>query len=510
MIRFVFLAIALCLSVTPAHAAWVEASSTHVVVYADGDPDRARKLAEQIERYDAAFRVLRQLPDRDLGPANRLTVFVVGTTGDIARMVGNDDVAGFYIGRAGYSAIFVPGSAGGGRSSPGDLSRQVVLFHEYAHHMMYREMTFGYPTWLSEGFAEFHSTAQLERDGSVTFGAPAEHRAYALLNMTQLPIERLLDPGTKPLTNLETESLYGRGWLLTHYLTFNAKRAGQLRAYLDGLDKGKSSVEAGRAAFGDLKALNAELDHYVQGRFPALKVNADAIHPAPVTVRTLSAGADAMMDVHIASVHGVKPDQAQALLVKARRAAAPFPADADAQGWLAEAELDAGNDTEALAAADRALAADPASRQGLIYRARALLALASAKSDAALREQARAALLAANHRDPDDPVPMMLLYANFTPADPAKRKSYVDAIVYAAELAPEDQTIRMMAGREFLRAGNLRAARLMLSPVAFAPHAPLDNPARKLIEMIDAGDKAGIDRVLNGPEPSADDAKQGG
>ena len=49
-----------------------------------------------------------------------------------------------------------------------------------------------YPEWLVEGFAEFMSTAQFERDGTVGLGLPATHRYYGLVNLKQLPLETLL------------------------------------------------------------------------------------------------------------------------------------------------------------------------------------------------------------------------------------------------------------------------------------------------------------------------------
>ena len=76
-------------------------------------------------------------------------------------------------------------------------------------------------------------------------------------------------------------SIYGRGWLLVHYLTFEKSRAGQLERYVDMMSKGTPPLAAAQSAFGDLKQLDRELNSYLNRkmlaylRLPASKFQTD-------------------------------------------------------------------------------------------------------------------------------------------------------------------------------------------------------------------------------------------
>ena len=152
-------------------AAWHQASSKHFLIYADMPPARLLEFATKLEKFDKAVRVARNSPEMPKSDGNRLTLFVVSSQSALRRLVQDKTgwVAGMYQGRASGSIAFVPRSAGTGEL---DLSAEAIFFHEYAHHLMFQNLATPVPEWLSEGFAEFMSTAKVERDGSVTLGIP--------------------------------------------------------------------------------------------------------------------------------------------------------------------------------------------------------------------------------------------------------------------------------------------------------------------------------------------------
>ena len=59
------------------------------------------------------------------------------------------------------------------------LDIKTVLLHEYTHHFMYQYFPAAYPTWYSEGFAEFMASPVFNDDGSIGIGAPPEYRGSA-------------------------------------------------------------------------------------------------------------------------------------------------------------------------------------------------------------------------------------------------------------------------------------------------------------------------------------------
>ena len=283
------LAIAAAAAVSPAEAAWRQASSAHFVIYSEDDEKTLREFATKLERYDAAMRYMRGLPDPEISPQNRLTVFVVPSVNAVRKLYGKggSGIGGFYTGRASGSYAISPRSIGAG----GNIDEQIVLLHEYAHHFMMQTYPGAFPAWLIEGFAEFHSTARFDKDGAVGLGLPANHRAYGLLAMQPIRIEKLLASSVDDLADAEKDSFYGRGWLLTHFLTLDASRRGQLTAYVAQINSGTDSLTAARKVFGDLAELDKELNRYVRQRtLRYVRLAPEVIKVKPISVRPLSPG----------------------------------------------------------------------------------------------------------------------------------------------------------------------------------------------------------------------------
>jgi tetratricopeptide (TPR) repeat protein len=470
MFRKALFAAALLVS-TAAQADWHEAVSRHFVVYADASPERVKEFATRMERFDKALKALRGVPEVDYGTATKVTVYVVPSIADIQKLFGSPTqrVGAFYIPRAAGSVAFAPLSSGSG--SQFEASAQRILLHEYGHHFMYVDWPSAViPKWFSEGFAEFNSTAIFNQDGSITFGAPPLDRGTGILMINQMPMSRMikLDPGK--LAPEENYALYSRGWLLTHYLTFEPERRKQLAAYISALNAGKSAEEAAQV-FGSLDNLDRKLNAYMKmPRFQTVTITPDQLDIGEVKVRKLAAGEAAVMPARIRSSRGVGPDTAPQVLALARRLAAPYPNDAAAQNELAEAEFDARNFAEAEAAADRAIKADPKSVHALLYKGMALQALAEkAKStDSAQWQTIRRWYAAANKIDPEDPQPLINYYQTYEAQKIAPPKVAEDGLIYAFALAPHDLGLRLDAAKVFLRRGDAEKARRALVPVAFS------------------------------------------
>lgn len=485
MVRKLLLLLALLVLPGVAHAEWYEVSTEHFVVYSNDRPERLQRFATNLERFDKALRYYRQLPDTPVGKANRVVVYVLDNVESVQRLAGNKDLAGYYIPRAGGSVAFVPRSTGGDEI---DFSPMVILLHEYTHHFMFSNYpNAAYPLWFAEGFAELFSTTRFDKDGAVSFGYPAQARGEGLLTGNALPIDKLLVAETLKLNDDQREAVYGRGWLLTHYLYFGGKRPGQLSAYLTAINAGKPPVEAAKV-FGDLPVLDKELERYKTGKFSGFRIPADRITIGDVTVRKLSAGEAATMAVRMQSRNGVTKDTAPAVYAAAKKACAPFPNDVAAQLVLAEAAFDAEDYTEAKAAAERALAVNPESVDALLYKAMALMEIAGAAGDIepATWRPIRAVIAAANKLDTEDPRPLILYYRSYTDAHQRPSKSAIAGLYYAYELAPQDRGLRLNVAGVYLYEGDPVMARALLLPLAYDPHnTGLAAQASRMIAEID-------------------------
>ena len=485
----------------PAFAAWQQASSTHFIVYADDKPERIRDFTERLEKFDKALRVMRGIGDVQLADAQRVRVYMVANLSQIKRLAGKEmaGAAGWYSPRPGGPVAFVPRDAPSG--SPYELSAQAILLHEYTHHFMYLNWPNAvFPPWFIEGFAEFHATATFEKDGAVLLGQAPGYRVWTMSDSSLLPASRLvqLDPGK--LNNDQTDALYSRGWLLTHYLTFDPVRREQLNSYIAAINAGKNADDAAKV-FGDLNKLDHDITAYIGRRkITVVRIGPEKLAVGAITIAPLSAGEAAIMPARLRSTRGVDSATAKEVVDLARTLAAPFPNDPGAQNELAEAEFDAGNYEAARAAADRAIAADAKSIHALIYRGMAesqILRLASDK-DAAHWRAARRWFIAANKLDPDNPEPLMLFYYSFLNAGITPTTNAEDGLLSAYRGAPFASDLRMTAAGIYLARKNSADARAALLPIAYGAHqGSMSKVALAALQAIESGDIDKASAVLN-------------
>ena len=474
----------------PAHARWRVAESSHFVVYADDSERDLQRFSEMLERYRSG---LEKITGRDLpvpSPSNRLTIYAVGNQRSIARLAGDDDsnVAGFYIPRATGSIAFVQDV----RPTNGqpDMS-MVVLLHEYAHHFFAITSPFPMPRWMSEGGAEFFASARFPGSGDLEIGRPAHHRAGELFYATEVPIRQLLDYDRVGNTSGRMDALYGRSWLLYHYLTMGDDRAGQMNRYWQAIAGGQDRLEAAEAVFGDLDKLEEDLDNYLrQRRILHFEIPAVGLTIGPVAVRELSDGMDDALPLIIRSKRGVDRAQALELLPEMRAVAAEHPRDAGVLAALAEAEFDAGYDAEAIAAADAAIAIDPSIPNAYVQKGYALFRRADEAGADADYTAALAPFQALNRVEHDHPAPLIYFYRSFTDSNREPTELARHALERALELAPFDTSLRMSVVSMLAQEGKLALARQMLAPVLANPHsAGLVQAAQALDTQLAAGEE---------------------
>jgi tetratricopeptide (TPR) repeat protein len=504
MVRVLALLFACFLSL-PAQADWWEAGTEHFVVYADRSPELLKRYAGRLERFDRTVRWLLNVPERPVGPANRVSVFVVGTQARVQRLAGMESVAGFYHPEAGNSWAVVP-RLDQGASDPMFVDMQAVLFHEYTHHLMWTLAPHAvFPIWYREGVAEVLGTVSFAADGAILLGEPPRMRMFSIGEGSPIPMRKLLVAETLKPGAIRGD-LYGYGWLLSHYLIFSGQRVGQLGSYLDALNRGKGPAESA-TVFGDPEALDRELERYSRGRLPVKRISGEVTGDRPVTLRRLSAGESATLAIRVRLRNGGDLATRRDTLRDARDAAGRFPGDAAAQLVLAEAALDADDPETAEAAADRAIAADPRAARAPVLKARAAMARAAAAKDArpTTWSAIRALAIRASRIDPEDPVPLMLFFDSYvrqgiTPTDAAK-----DALAAAFAKAPQDQSLRLQAAAMYLHDGDAARARTLLMPLANQPHGRgRAKLAREVLERLDAGDAAGAAARFDAPEPKGD------
>jgi tetratricopeptide (TPR) repeat protein len=475
----------------PAHAQWWEAKTDHFIVYSQSTAREAKEFAEKLERFDMSLRSLQNIKSSPVtSDSHRLSVYRFGDIGDIGRLAGSQGVAGFYIPRAGGSVAFVPAreeikSNIKSIRQRNELDSQTVLFHEYAHHFMFQHFSGAYPGWYVEGLAETYSTIDFKPDGTFHLGNPPQARAEALMGGLNFSAQRLLTNTNRP----DMMDIYGRytvGWLLTHYLTFEPSRSGQLGNYLNLINKGTDPTSAARQAFGDLGKLNGDLQRYKNKRpLPGALVKPANYRTPTVQMRRLGPDEEAIIRVQMRSKRGVDRKTAPDVASDARAIAAKFPQSHVVNLALAEAEIDAERFDQAEAAADRALALNPRSVEALLYKGRAYLE--RGKSDARLLAAARPWFTKANQIDPNHAGPLFYNYMTYFKAGGPVPESALIGLERAFEIAPFDAEVRMVLARQLLAEKKGKLARSVIIPFALAPHESKGAKAlREVVDLIDA------------------------
>jgi tetratricopeptide (TPR) repeat protein len=473
MRRFlVFLALVI-LGTGSAHAEWREASSAHFVVYANQSETEVRRITERLERYHNAVSAKLKLTDFPVSPSNRVTIYVLSDIGKLQKLYGGKDrqVAGFYTPRAGGSVAFIPEVDVTGKLP--DFS-EVILLHEYAHHLMFSSSARNYPLWYGEGFAEFFASAGFEKDGSVWLGRPSEYRGAEIAYATNVPVPLLLDTQayTKQKRRNDSDNFYGRSWLLFHYLTYSKERAGQMTQYLQKLEQGEGEVTAATTAFGDLKKLDADLRKYgAKTTMSANLLSGTALQPGPINIRELRAGEAAMMPMRIRSKRGVDEEQAKILLAEVQKVSAKFADDPAVLAALAEAEHDAGNHTQAIAAADRAITLNSNEINAYLQKGLAMAAMAN-QNEAPEKAwvDVRKHFIKMNKVENDHPLALKYYFTSYKEQGKKPTENAIKGLEWALDLAPFDADLRWMVANQYMEDKRFADAIKTVKPLAHDPH----------------------------------------
>lgn len=444
------------------------------------------------------MRLARGMQDNSVGDGNRVTIYVVRNTSAVQSLANDKSgfIAGFYIPRATGPIAFVPQT-----TDSTSLTADTIFLHEYAHHILLQDLDRPYPEWLVEGFAEFLSTTTFEKNGTIVVGRAAHHRAFGIFHVEGLPLERILAGNYGKITVGQRESIYGRGWLLTHYLTFDKKRRGQLDAYITAIGRGTPALDAAKQAFGSIIQLERDLRAYLsKSRIPALFIDGSKFSTPVVNIQPVSAGAAKVLPLRMESKRGVTKQTAEPLAAKVRQVQAAYKGDPFVEVTLAEAEIDADHPEAAEAAADRALAVDPRNVEAMIFKGRAIIeqALAAPRPDAKRFAAGRSWFTKANKLDVDDPEPLLEFYESFLFEGIKPTPNAVDGLHYASDLAPQDLGLRFTSAMQFLRDGDRKSARQTLTTIAYTPHGQeLAETAQKVIARIDLGDADPVKSVFD-------------
>jgi hypothetical protein len=467
---------ALLITTTSANAAWHVATSTHFIVYADGPESAARDAAARLEKFQVALRFLSGATAPS--SAVKIKVFLVDDPNAVEATLpfGGGGVLGYYSSTIrGPFTVMSRTDARGSKGSRGevymaDMTAQQVLFHELTHHFSRQYFPAAYPTWYSEGFAEFVGSMALESNDRVVVGTPVQSRYASFSANDWLHVRKLLTAREYRDVSGSVHLLYAEGWLLVHYLTNTKARPGQLKIYLSLINKGVAFDDAARKAFGDLDKLNDELRGYSRrGKLDAMVLPFKKLDTGSITTRRLNAAEQAMLPLDIRLYSGIPAGDIKEFADRTSAAAGRYPADPEALRVLFEAQRLAGRTAQASETATRWAELAPDNGLAIAARADALAdsLRASGNRDAAQWTAVRKLYADAAKKAPNEPRILHGFYETYAGQGVTPPESAQNALYTAFELLPQFDELRMQVARDFEMRGMLDAAIAVIRPEAY-------------------------------------------
>lgn len=467
--------IAMMAAASPVEAKWLRADTNNFIIYSEGSEKDLRDFAEKLERFDATLRYRFKIEGgKDPNP---LTIYLVDRATDAGRLAsgkGGSSIAGF------YSPDPEGSFAVSNREDyviKGTPQSQQTLFHEYGHHFMKRFLPGAFPAWFIEGFAEYYSTADFTKDGKAQIGKPVYSRAYGLLTMPKIPADKLLFQRPLEMRNSgQMDVYYGRSWLLTHMLFNDKARIGQLGTYIEAINKGGDPKKAATDSFGDLAALDQDLNRYMNKPM-SYRTTADAIAIAgPITIAALTPAQDAALPLRLQRLSAGGDERMLKARDGLRKLAAQYPGDAGVWFELAMAEWGLSDDMRdtaaARAAVDKALAIDPKHVRANVLLGEMLTVEVEGKEDATPADwnAVRKPIILANRTNSDDPVPLSAYYRTFVNQGMRPPPIAIEGLARAFHLGPENIQARMNYAFALANDGKFDTAIKLAKIVAFDPH----------------------------------------
>ncbi len=391
--------IAMGLLSAPAFAEdWIKAESEHFVVYSSAPEKKTRTYVKKLE----AFRTLTNLllGANDSAVQMKFKIYLLNNPDQMLTVRPNfaRQVAGVYFNCSEGTSAYATVQQGGGDQD----ESLIVLFHEYAHYVMFQHARSYYPAWYVEGFADYLSTADPDKN-MISIGEPALGRGYTLAADRWIRFEKVLNPdfgftGDKGNDAWEIESFYAQSWLLTHYMLSDTTRTKALNAYFAQVGSGADPVTSWEATTGiKVNTLQSLLQRY-RDKMYYLKVPVTDYADASISVSKMPAGSDQFWLKGSLLTTCMGADQGKAILSGLTAQKTVFSANPDFRLALAHAELLYGNDADAETDLKQALSSDPASFQANYLLGRVYTKQSEGKSGderSSLTDQARASFITA-------------------------------------------------------------------------------------------------------------------
>ena len=265
---FPILASLLLIGSLSAHAkVWKEYTSENFTVISDQDAVQVNNRIHELEAYRTSALLFLGLENRkDSTPAK---IIIFDKANEFRLLTGkNSFVAGYYLQTLSGPVMVL--SRLKTQESKGE--ENLVLFHEFIHHLIRERSSLTYPHWYEEGLCDLLA-ATVIKDGRAFIGQSNTWRHWAVMMRNfRTSTAKLV---STPPANRDAEyyrSIYNSGWLLAHCLLLGKLQGApnyteDLSKYLQAFSKGDTSLEIFEKTLGvTAEDLDKELRKYAENK----------------------------------------------------------------------------------------------------------------------------------------------------------------------------------------------------------------------------------------------------
>lgn len=237
----------LLLALAPALArdrAWYRYENAYFEAYSDAPEAKALALLEDLELFRGAVLMVSgaKVPDN----AMQTQVVIFNSTRDFRKTITSQNTAAYMTSVTGVPYMVLPA-----RNYKGDTKH--FIRHEYTHVLQAYNPTKS-PPWYIEGFAEFMSGLEVDKDKNLMLIGGYNGRVKSSSDFVDW--DRLIEDSFnfKILSRNKGSDAYLQSWLLVHYLSIGDDYAHNedLNRYLIEVARGMPSSEAFQRIFNEL------------------------------------------------------------------------------------------------------------------------------------------------------------------------------------------------------------------------------------------------------------------
>jgi hypothetical protein len=472
---------------------WIRAESDHFLIYSNVSETKTITYVKKLEAFRTLTNML--LVSGENAAQTKFQIYLLGDPDQIRIVRPNfsENIAGVYFhcgeGSSAYSTA---------PSYASNEENLTILFHEYAHHVMFQHARSYYPTWFVEGFAEYLSTAD-PGNNQITVGE-SSMRGYTLKKDRWIGFDKVLNPqfkansGDKNLDDWDVERFYAQSWLLAHYMLSDPARSKALYAYFSALGDGADPILSWESITGiKVDTLHRVLDRYYHNMY-FMKVPVPDYAGSAIKITKLAEGTEQY--IVEGSLLTTCPDAAlgKATLSSLVALKSKLASNRGYRLDLARAQLLYGDPTEADADLKQMLADDPNDFQTNYLLGRVRMVQAEQKDGMAkseLIDQARAFFLTAFRTNRLNAPNLYYLARSFGNKPNFPDANALNAADGAHHLAPAVLEYAIFDAFANLSNNKPEKAVAVLTPLGNDPHnQDQAMRVRKAIEAIKAGKNA--------------------